>query len=102
MPQITGITLSVNFGDKEYGKGSDSFMNASLKWEDSEAPTLLQLDDVIIDGLDLYFAVWQTLLASRYTTGVINAEEFNKRLEASQKRLKMIRKFYKKEISEDH
>lgn len=101
MPQITGITLSVSFGDKDYGKGSESFMNASLKWSETEAPTLEKLDEVIVDGLDSYFACWQTLLASRYATGVINADEFNKRLEASQKRLKMVRKFYKKEIASE-
>ncbi len=100
MPLITGITLSVSFGDKEYGKGSESFLNASMKWNDSEALTLDKVDNVIIDGLDLYFAVWQTLLASRFATGIIDAEEFNKRLEASQKRLTMIRNYYKKEISQ--
>ncbi len=93
---VTAITISAEFGDKEYGKGSESFMNMSAKMP---APVPLEnLDDVIVDGLDMYFACWQTLLASRYATGVINAEEFNKRLEASQKRLKMIRKFYKKEV----
>ena len=94
---VTGITLSAEFADKEYGNGQESFMNMSAK---CPAPVPIEnLDEVIVDGLDMYFACWQTLLASRYATGQIKADEFNKRLEATQQRLKMIRKFYKKEIA---
>lgn len=76
-------------------------MNMSAKVPSPEGVLLENIDDVIVDGLDMYFACWQTLLASRYATGVINADEFNKRLEASQKRLKQIRKYYKKEVSSE-
>jgi len=94
---VTGITISAEFADKEYGNGQESFMNMSAK---CPAPVPIEnLDEVIVDGLDMYFACWQTLLASRYATGQIKADEFNKRLEATQQRLKMIRKFYKKEIA---
>jgi hypothetical protein len=96
---ITGITISAEFGDKEYGKGHESFMNMSAKVPAPDGIPLEQIDGVIVDGLDMYFACWQTLLASRYATGQINADEFNKRLEASNKRLKMIRNFYKKEVA---
>lgn len=96
---ITGITISADFGDKEYGKGSESFMNMSAKVGGTEGVALTEIDGVIVDGLDMYFACWQTLLASRYATGVIKAEEFNLRLEATQKRIKMIRKFYQKEVA---
>lgn len=96
---VTGITISADFGDKEYGKGSESFMNMSARVGGTEGVPLSELDSVIVDGLDMYFACWQTLLASRYAAGVIKAEEFNLRLEATQKRLKMIRQFYKKEVA---
>ena len=100
-PKIIGITVSVDVADREYGKGTSSFLNAQLKWNETDAPGLNQLDDVIVDGLDLYFSVWSTLLASRYAIGIINAEEFNKRLGASAKRLAQVRKYYKKEIAKD-
>jgi hypothetical protein len=94
---VTGITISAEFADKEYGNGQESFMNMSAK---CPAPVPIEnLDEVIVDGLDMYFACWQTLLASRYATGQIKADEFNKRLEATTTRLKMIRKFYKKEVA---
>jgi len=94
---VTGITISAEFADKEYGNGQESFMNMSAK---CPAPVSTEnLDSVIVDGLDMYFACWQTLLASRYATGQIKPDEFNKRLEATTKRLKMIRNFYKKEVA---
>jgi hypothetical protein len=96
---VTGITISAEFADKEYGNGQESFMNMSAKCPAPEGIPLENLDAVIVDGLDMYFACWQTLLASRYATGQINPDEFNKRLEASNKRLKMIRNFYKKEVA---
>ena len=96
---VTGITISAEFADKEYGKGNESFMNMSAKVPSPAGLPLEELDSVIVDGLDMYFACWQTLLASRYATAQINANEFNKRLEATQKRLKMIRTFYKKEVA---
>jgi hypothetical protein len=96
---ITGITISADFGDKEYGKGSESFMNMSAKISEPNGTPLKDIDGVILDGIDLYFACWQTLLASRWATGVIPADEFNKRLDATRKRIQKVRKLYEKEIA---
>lgn len=96
--EITGVTISAEIADKEYGKGSECFMNMSGKCP-SPLP-LTQIDEVIVDSLDMFFACWQTLLASRYAAGRLPAEDFNKKLEASQRRLKQIRTYYKKEIAQ--
>lgn len=89
---ITGITISAEFADKEYGKGSGNFMNISAKAPEQGIP-LEGIDEVIDNGLDLYFAAWKTLLGTRFATGIINAQAFKQTLADSQKRLDMVRKF---------
>lgn len=97
--EITSVTISADFGDKEYGSGTESFMNITAK---CPVPVPIEgIDEVILDGLDMYFACWSTLLASRWTTGVISAEDFNKRKAVAVKRLEQVRKIYKKEITSE-
>lgn len=97
-PIITGITVSISFGDKEYGKGSESFENIQAKWSESQAPGLDKLDEVIDSGLDLYFAAWKTMLGTRFATGVIDAETFKTTLRNSELRLESVRKFLRKGV----
>jgi hypothetical protein len=93
---VVGITVSVDFGDKEYGKGLGSFMNVSAKVPDPDGIPLEQLDDVISNGLDLYFAAWKTLLGTRFATGVIDAATFKQTLQNSELRLDKVRKYLRK------
>lgn len=70
-PVITGITVSIDIANKEFGNGSASFMNIQGKYPDPAT-----LDDVLVDGLDMYFAAFKSLLASRYATGLLSGPEF--------------------------
>lgn len=97
---IVGITLSVDFGDKEYGKGVGSFMNISAKVPDPDGIPIEKIDDVITSGLDLYFATWKTLLGTRFATGVIDAKTFKQTLQDSTLRLEMVRKFLRSGVSQ--
>lgn len=90
---ITGITISAEFSDKEYGNGSGNFMNISAKAPDLP---LDQINEVISDGLDLYFAAWSTLLGTRFATGIIPAAEFKQRMADTQQRIEMVRKYLRK------
>ena len=92
MPVITGITVSVSFSDKEYGKGSENFMNASAKWGE-DAPTFEELDKVIDSGLELYFTAWKTMMGTRFATGTIDAEQFKTTLQNSELRMEMVHKY---------
>jgi len=94
-PHITGITVSLSFGDKSYGSGTESFSNVSAKWGESENPSL---DSVIDQGLLLYMTVWKTILAGRWSTGAIKAEEFKQALQNSELRLDMVRKYLSKGV----
>ena len=98
LPVITGITVSVSFGDKEYGKGLESFENVQAKWSESNAPTIDNLDEVIDSGMELYFAAWKTMLGTRFATGLIDAETFKTTLQNSELRLASVRKFLRKGV----
>jgi hypothetical protein len=91
-PEIIGITVSVSLADKTYGTGSESFFSVQGKYPD---PAVLK--DLLLDGLDMYFAAWESLLASRYATGLSTAAEFKKAVEDAKIRLAKVRGFLQKE-----
>jgi len=95
-PQVTGITVSVEFGDTVYGTGSKSFTNLQAKFPE---PTD-ELDEVVDKGLDLYFAAWKTLLAGRMATGVIDADTFRAQFNATSERIEKVRKFMRRKANE--
>lgn len=95
-PQVTGVTVSVEFGDTVYGTGSKSFTNLQAKFPE---PTD-ELNDVVDQGLDLYFAAWKTLLAGRWATGVIDTDAFRAQLNATTERIEKARKFLRRKANE--
>jgi hypothetical protein len=88
---IESVTVSVTLCDKDYGKGSDSFF--SLKGNFPDGLPISQLDQTMDKGLDMYFAAWKTLLASRYVSGVIDGKQFKDTLAAAETRIDRIRKY---------
>jgi hypothetical protein len=93
---VTGVTVSVEFGDTTYGAGSKSFTNLQAKFSE---PTE-ELDDVVDQGLDLYFSAWKTLLAGRWATGVIDTETFKAQLAATTEKIEKARKFLRRKANE--
>jgi hypothetical protein len=94
-PYITSLTLSAEISDKEYGNGTKAFMNLSGRWPEPGKP-IAEIDDVIDEGLDLYFAAWKTMLASRYSTGAIDGKTLKEHLSAAEGRLVKVREFLRK------
>lgn len=93
-PIISGVTVSVDVGDKEYGNGQSCFMNIQGRYPEPGQP-MDELVDVVVDGLDMYFAAWRTLLASRWATGKITSEEFKETLAAVSTRIEKARRYLK-------
>jgi hypothetical protein len=95
-PIIIGITVSVDIADKDYGKGTDGFF--SLK---GQYPDPASLDHVLVDGLDMYFAAWKSLMCGRYATGVVSGPEFKATVAKTEVKFNKIRTFLLKEASSD-
>lgn len=93
-PFITGVTVSVEVGDKEYGNGTSSFMNIQARYPNEGAP-LEEVEDVIDHGLDMYFAAWRALLASRCATGIISGSDYKEQLGKVTSRFEKVRNILK-------
>jgi hypothetical protein len=95
-PTITGITISLEMGyEQEYAKGTKSFISLQGKYPDPAS-----LDQVLLDGLDMYFAAFQSLLSSRAATGVIGGAEFKETLKITESRLVKVKKILAAENAE--
>jgi len=73
---ITGLTLSIEFGDTSYGAGTKSFMNLSARANDGDPIPLDDPAQAIEAGLDLYLTAWTTLMTARRGVGTITKEEY--------------------------
>lgn len=94
---IISITVSCEVADKTYGNGNGRFMSASAKIPDgAEGIALTDTDTVIQDGIEMYFATWQTLMQTRYATGEITGNEYTKQTAAFRLRLERIQGLYRK------
>jgi hypothetical protein len=90
--QITDVTVSVTIADKEYGKGTDGFISVKGRYPDPST-----LEEVLTDGLDMYFAAWKSLLASRYATGTMSGPDFKESLTKTETKYQKVRVFLAKE-----
>lgn len=92
-PDIVGVTVSVDISDKSYGNGKQSFMNIQGRY-----PNPALLEDVLVDGLSMYFAAWESLMAARYAIGDMKASELKQALDEAKERLARVRKFLLKDV----
>jgi hypothetical protein len=93
-PAIIGITVSCDFADKSYGSGEGSFCNCQARYPEAGLPPE-QISQAVDDGLDLYFAAWQTLMSGRYAVGVVDAKEYKEHMESATRRLGKVREYLK-------
>jgi len=73
---ITGLTLSIEFGDTSYGAGTKSFMNLSARAPEGDPIPIDDPVQAIEAGLDLYLTAWTTLMMGRRGVGTITKEEY--------------------------
>ena len=72
-------------------------MNAFAKVpEGSDGIPLDHTDEIIQDGIDLYFTAWQAMLQTRYATGEIDAQTFAKETAAFKLRIQRVQSLYKR------
>jgi hypothetical protein len=74
---ITGLTLSIEFGDVSYGAGNKSFMNLHARCPDGDPIPLDDPNQAIEAGLDMYLTAWTTLMMGRLAVRTITKEEFD-------------------------
>jgi hypothetical protein len=86
--EVTGVTVSVEFGfEHDYGRGTKSFTSIQAKYPEPNK----DMNEVISDGLDLYFSAWKAVLAGRCATGLMKGTEFKETLAAVTNRVEKVR-----------
>jgi hypothetical protein len=88
---ITGITLSVEFGDTSYGAGTKSFMNLQARVSDGDSIPVETPETAVAAGMDLYLTAWTTLLASRLAVGTIGKEDYQKHMRILKERFSAVK-----------
>ena len=94
---IHGVTVTCDFGDKNFGNGNGRFMSLSSKLpEGTPGIPLTELDGIMADGLDMYFTAWATLMQTRYASGELNAQQFKEQIAAYRVRIENIHRLLHK------
>jgi acetyl-CoA acetyltransferase len=92
--EVTGVTVSVEFGfEGDYGKGTKSFTSVQAKYPEPSN----NLNEVISDGLEMYFSAWKTVLAGRCAQGLMGGTEFKDTLEGVTNRVEKLQKMLRRD-----
>jgi hypothetical protein len=97
---ITGVTISVDASEKEYGKGEARFASLKGSYRD-EGVTLADIDLVVLDSLDMFLAAWRSLLFAKYTQGTLPGKELTAALDRAVQRTEKARAYLRKEKEAD-
>lgn len=89
--QVTGMTVSVDFGDTEYGKGTKSYMSLSARCPEGEQIPIESTDAIINAGLDMYLTAFETMMAARCAAGTIKGDELKTFIPKMKERVKRLK-----------
>ena len=88
---ITGMTLSIECADTNYGAGTKSFCNLSARCPEGDPIPIDDPNQAITAGLDMYFTIWTTLMNGRLATRIISKEEFEKGMKEVKERIQTLK-----------
>jgi hypothetical protein len=88
---ITGMTVSIEFGDTSYGAGTKSFCNLSARANEGDPIPIDDPVQAIEAGLDMYLTAWKTLMMGRFGVGTINKEEYLQLVPIMQERFQKLK-----------
>lgn len=92
---ITGVTVSFEVAEKEFGTGKRLFASATSKVPDEDAGIPIEAaDEAIHDGLDLYLVASQTALQSRLASGEMSGTDYKLQTAQFLKRIGQVRTVY--------
>jgi hypothetical protein len=67
---VQTVTISLEVSDKEYGNGTSRFINLKGRYQEGGIP-LEEIAEVMDDSLDMFLAAWKSLLAAKFSQGII-------------------------------
>ena len=93
---VTGVTISVDASEKEYGKGEARFMSLKGTYRGEGVP-LADIDAVVQDSLDMFLAAWRSLLFAKYAQGGMKGTDLKAVLDRAAEKTDKVRAYLRKE-----
>jgi hypothetical protein len=77
---IQTVTISLEVADKEFGNGMSRFVNLKGRYQDGGIP-LEEMGTAVEDSLDMFLGAWKSLLAAKFSQGIINGQTLKEKIE---------------------
>jgi hypothetical protein len=92
---ITGVTVSLKVNDTDYGRGSERFISLRGDTPEGEGIDLQNFDEILDRVMELNLQAWEGVQASRFTGGVIKADELKDLILQGRRRTDRVLQFLK-------
>ena len=92
---VTAMTVSLKVNDTDYGRGSERFISLRADTQDGDGIDLQNFDTILERILTLNQQAWEGVQGSRFTGGVIKAEEVKDLVRRSRRRTDQVLEFLK-------
>ena len=95
---VTGMTLSLDLKDLNYGAGQSRFVNIKSEIpEGSEGFAVEEMDALVDQSLDMHLAMWESIQLAKYAAGELTGDAALSSVNRAKSRIKKIREFMKSE-----
>lgn len=93
---VTGMTLSLDLKDLNYGAGQSRFINIKSEIpEGTEGIPIEQVDYLVDQSLDMHLAMWESLQIAKYAAGELSGSDAISSVERAKSRIKKMREHLK-------
>ena len=97
---VTGMTLSLDLKDLNYGAGQSRFINIKSEVpEGAEGIPVEQIDYLVDQSLDMHLAMWESLQIAKYAAGELSGSDAAASISRAKSRIQKMREHLKEEAS---
>jgi hypothetical protein len=98
---VTGMTLSLDLKDLNYGAGQSRFINLKSEVpEGAEGFAPEEMEALVDQSLDMHLAMWESLQFAKYAAGEVTGTEAIAAVNKAKARIKKLREFLKSSTEE--
>jgi len=98
---VTGMTLSLDLKDLNYGAGQSRFINIKSEVpEGAEGVPIEEMDYLVDQSLDMHLIMWESIQIAKYSAGELTGKDALASIDKAKSRIRKIREFMKSESKE--
>ena len=92
--QIQSVMVSIDASDKEFGRGTGSFVQ--LRGSYPDPVDIEYLDDVVMDSLDMFLAAWKSLLMAKYAQSGLPGDKMKEQFDLAMKKTAKVKDYFRR------